>query len=145
MSLIVKMQWKFEHPGRTVRADIRLDIRNITDVRVELSVQPRISAVNCASKSVAPKSAWISAGISVLRISEREVYHGYPWLYGQLDTDIRNFTDTQADIRTDSSTRTVRTQQWKDEAFHIGSVESGPERKRRAVHPGQWVGVISDL
>jgi len=34
-------------PGRTVRADIlldiRLDIRKITDVRVERSVQPRIS------------------------------------------------------------------------------------------------------
>jgi len=56
-------------PGRTVRADIRLDIRNITDVRVELSVQPRISAVNCAPKTVAPISAWIL----VLRISEREV------------------------------------------------------------------------
>jgi len=69
-------------PGRTVRADIRLNIRNITDVRVELSVQPRISAVNCAPKSVAPISAWISAWILVLRISEREVYHGYPWLYG---------------------------------------------------------------
>jgi len=26
-------------PGRTVRADIRLDIRKITDVRVALSVQ----------------------------------------------------------------------------------------------------------
>jgi len=37
-------------PGRIVRADIRLDIRIITDVRVELSVQPRISAVNCAPK-----------------------------------------------------------------------------------------------
>jgi len=36
------------NPGRTVRAGIRLDIRNITDVLVELSVQPRISAVNCA-------------------------------------------------------------------------------------------------
>jgi len=29
-------------PGRTVRADIRLNIRNITDVHVESSVQPRI-------------------------------------------------------------------------------------------------------
>ena len=31
-----------------VRADIRLDIRKITDVRVELSVQPRISTVKSA-------------------------------------------------------------------------------------------------
>ena len=31
------------HPDRTVRADIRLGIRKITDVRVELSVKPRIS------------------------------------------------------------------------------------------------------
>ena len=40
------------YPGRTVRADIRLDIRldirKITDVRVELSVQPRISTVKSA-------------------------------------------------------------------------------------------------
>jgi len=39
-------------PGWTVRVDIRLDIRldirKITDVRVELSVQPRISVVNFA-------------------------------------------------------------------------------------------------
>jgi len=35
-------------PGRTIRADIRLDIRKITDVRVELSVQPRISTVKSA-------------------------------------------------------------------------------------------------
>ena len=40
-------------PGRTVRADIRLDVRayirlsaKITDVRVELSMQPRISIIN---------------------------------------------------------------------------------------------------
>ena len=65
-------------PGRTVRADVRLDIRKITDVRIELSVQPRISVIDRAPKSVAPTSAWIS----VLRISEREVYYGYPWLYG---------------------------------------------------------------
>jgi len=36
---------KAENPGRTVRADIRLDIHEVTDVRVELSVQPRISIV----------------------------------------------------------------------------------------------------
>ena len=43
-------------PGWTVRADIRLDIhldtrldiRKITDVRVELSVQPRMSTVKYA-------------------------------------------------------------------------------------------------
>jgi len=43
-------------PGRTVRADIRLDIRlvirldirKIMDVRVGLSVQPRISIVHFA-------------------------------------------------------------------------------------------------
>jgi len=69
-------------PGRTVRADVRLDIRKITDDRVELFVQPRISVVNRAPKSVAPISAWIFAWISVLRISERKVYYGYPWLYG---------------------------------------------------------------
>jgi len=62
-------------PGRTVRADIRLDIRKITDVRVESSVQPRISVVNRAPIFVAPISAWISAWISVLRISESEVYY----------------------------------------------------------------------
>jgi len=69
-------------PGRTVRADIRLDIRKIKDVRVELSVQPRISVLNRAPTSVAPISARISAWISVLRISERGFYCGYPWLYG---------------------------------------------------------------
>jgi len=40
------------NPGWTVRADIRLDIRKdirkTKDVRVELSVQPRISTVNFA-------------------------------------------------------------------------------------------------
>jgi len=72
----------FSIPGRTVRADIRLDIRKITDLSVELSMQPRISVVNRAPKSVAPLSAWISSWISVLRISEREVYYGYPWLDG---------------------------------------------------------------
>jgi len=65
-------------PGRTVRADIRLDISNITDVRVELSVQPRTSAVNCAPKSVVSISAWISARISVLlRISGARIV---PWI-----------------------------------------------------------------
>jgi len=48
-------------PGRTVRVDIRLDIRKIKDVRVELSVQPRISVLNRAPISVAPISARISA------------------------------------------------------------------------------------
>ena len=73
---------KFGSPGRTVRADIRSDIRKIKDVRVELSVQPRISVLNRAPISVAPISARISAWISVLRISERGFYCGYPWLYG---------------------------------------------------------------
>jgi len=66
---------KASNPDRTVRADIRLDIRKITDVRVELSVQQRISVVHRAPKCVAPISAWISSWISVLRISEREVYY----------------------------------------------------------------------
>jgi len=66
-------------PGQTVRADIRLDIHKFTDVRVELSVQPRISIGNHAPISVAPISARTSAWISVLRISEREVHSGYPW------------------------------------------------------------------
>jgi len=35
-------------PGWTVRADIHLDIRKITDVRVELSEQLRVSTVNFA-------------------------------------------------------------------------------------------------
>jgi len=73
---------KGENPGQTVRADIRLDIRKIKDIRVELSIQPRISVLNRAPISVAPISARISAWISVLRISEREFYCGYPWLYG---------------------------------------------------------------
>jgi len=102
-------------PGRTVRADIHLDIRKIKDVRVELSVQSRISVLNHAPISVAPTSARISAWISVFWISECGFYCGYPWLHGLFDTDIRNFTDIQADIqaviqadiRTDSSTRGV--------------------------------------
>jgi len=57
--------------------------------------------------------ARISAWISVLRISEREVYSGYPWLNGYFHRDIRNFMDVkadvqvyiQADIHTDSSAR----------------------------------------
>jgi len=65
-------------PGRTVRTDIHLDIHNMKDVRVELSVQPRISVLNRAPISIAPLSAWIS----VLRISERGFYCGYPWLHG---------------------------------------------------------------
>jgi len=73
---------KQSSPNRTVRADIRLDIRKIKDVRVALSVQPRISVLNRAPVSGAPISAWISAWISVLRISERGFYGGYPWLYG---------------------------------------------------------------
>jgi len=85
-----------------------LDIRKIKDVRVELPVQPQISVLNRAPISVAPISARISAWISVLRISERGFYCGYPWLYGSFDTDIRNFTDIQADISTDSSARDTR-------------------------------------
>ena len=75
---------RLDIPGRTVRVDldIRLDIRKIKDVRVELSVQPRMSVLNRAHISVAPISARISAWISVLRISERGFYCGYPWLYG---------------------------------------------------------------
>jgi len=53
-------------PGRTVCADIRSDIRKSADIRVELSVPPRISVVNRAPISVLPISAWISAWISVL-------------------------------------------------------------------------------
>ena len=73
--------FKIPIPGRTVRADIRLDIRKIKDVHVELSVQPWISVINRAPISVAPISARISAWMPVLRISEREVYCGYPWWY----------------------------------------------------------------
>ena len=78
----IYISFPYGYPGRTVRADIRMDIRKITDVRVELSVQPRISVVNRAPISAAPISVWISAWISVLRISEREVYRGYPRLHG---------------------------------------------------------------
>jgi len=63
-------------------ADIRLDIPKTTDVRVKLSVEPRIYIVDRAPISVAPISARISAWILELRISERKVYYGYPWLYG---------------------------------------------------------------
>ena len=56
---------KVRHPDRTVRADIRLYIRKITDVLVELSVQPRISGVNRTPLYLAPISARISDWISV--------------------------------------------------------------------------------
>jgi len=85
MVLLRLIRQKYERiPSRTVRADIRLDIRKIKNVRIELSVQSRISVLNRAPKSLqlAPISARISAWISVLRISEREFYCGYPWLYG---------------------------------------------------------------
>ena len=36
------------NPGRTIRADIRLDMRKITDVRVELSVTTDIHSKLCA-------------------------------------------------------------------------------------------------
>jgi len=49
-------KWKTYNPGCTVHADIclcihldiRLDFRKITDVRVELFIQPRIPTVNVA-------------------------------------------------------------------------------------------------
>jgi len=88
------------NPGRTVRANIRLEnngwpcrlIRGTTDIRST----PR--------SYVAPISARISARISVLRISEREVYCGYLWLHGWFDRDICNFTDIQANIQVDIQT-----------------------------------------
>jgi len=55
------MQNHTSNPGRAFITDVRLDIRKITDVRVELSVQPRVSVVNRAPISVAPISARISA------------------------------------------------------------------------------------
>jgi len=42
------MRFETHLSGRTVREDIRLDIRKITDVRVKIFVQPRISTVNFA-------------------------------------------------------------------------------------------------
>ena len=73
---------RYGNRGRTVHVDIHLDIRKITDVRVESSVQPRIFVVNRARISVASISARITAWLLVSRISEREVYCGYSWLYG---------------------------------------------------------------
>jgi len=107
IQLIADLPWT--NPGRTVRADIHVNICKSTDVRVELSLQPRIPVVNRDPISIAPISARISARISVLRISECEVHCGYAWLYGRFDTYIRNFEDNrvhiQEDIRTDSSAR----------------------------------------
>jgi len=61
-----------DNSGRTVRVDIRLDIRKITEILVELSVQPRISVVHRAPISVAPISARIS-GIGFKNIRARSL------------------------------------------------------------------------
>jgi len=70
-------------PGRTVRADIRLYIRKITDVRVKFSVETRISVVNRAPISVTPIFARISA----------YGYRCYEYQNAKFTLDIRGCTD----------------------------------------------------
>jgi len=75
-------------PGRTVRLDIRLDSRKITDVLVELSAQPRISVVNRAPISVPPIRTDIRLNLGVTNIRARSllwisvvvriIRHGHP-------------------------------------------------------------------
>jgi len=62
-------------PGQTVRADIRLDIRKITDVRVKLSAQPWISVLNRAPTSIAPISehGYLRTDIGVTNIRARSL------------------------------------------------------------------------
>jgi len=62
------IQGRYSNPGRTARADIRLNIRKITGARVELSVQPWITVLNRSPQSLAPLSAWILMDIGVTNI-----------------------------------------------------------------------------
>jgi len=64
------------NPVRTVRADIRLDIRKITNFRVELAVQPRICVVNRAPISGYPLG-----------------YRYYEYQSAKLTVDIRGSTN----------------------------------------------------
>jgi len=41
----LKRHFGRDGPGQTIRADIRLDIRKISDVRFELSVKPRFTVI----------------------------------------------------------------------------------------------------
>ena len=77
----------FPHtPGRTVRADIRLDIRKVKNVRVELSVQPRISVLNRTPICVARTDICLDIGVTNFRartllwisVVVRIVRHGHP-------------------------------------------------------------------
>jgi len=50
--------------------------------------------------------------IVVDRCCGSAVFYGYPCSYGQFETDIRNFTDVQADILMDSSTGEIPSQSY---------------------------------
>jgi len=72
-------------PGWTIHADIRFDIRKITHVRVELSVQPRISIVNFAlwyAQHRYPSGFHVNIGSTNIR--------------ARFSTDIRGCTDNSA-------------------------------------------------
>ena len=118
-------------PSRTARAGILLDIRKITYVRVELSVQPRVSVVNHAPISV---QLWYP--------------HGYPlWyrcykypsakftLYIRICTDylthIRNSTDICPDIIFSDKVDLF----WRDDRWNRWNFYNGLKKKEGYGYP----------